>query len=81
MTTTINATENVIKNPVSGDVIQYLPCSINYTGTTQVEQRFNKFTEEDKESKCLKNSIRGFPLDGKVIDLPEGYTGKCHFYS
>ena len=55
--------------------VQYLPCNIQTSGTTEVEDRFNKFTETDPNTSLLTNSLRGYPLEGKVMSLPAGYTG------
>ena len=78
MTTTINATAEALK-PVDAQHIQYLPCSINFTGETQVEDRFKKLTEKDEETGALTGSLRGFPLEGKTIALPDKYTGNIPF--
>ena len=36
MTTTVTGTEEVMSS--AGDRVQYLPCSIDFTGTTQIQQ-------------------------------------------
>ena len=75
MTTTITGSKEVLENTVSANKIQYIPCSINYTGETQISDRFNQFTSENLDKGSLSNSLRGFPLDGKTMKLPEGFTG------
>ena len=76
MTTTIKITEEVLSTPSKSDFVQYLPCTIMTSGSTEVEERFNKFTEaDDKDSELLTNSLRGYPLEGRKLPLPEGYTG------
>ena len=75
MTTTITGSKEALEKPVSANDIQYIPCSINYTGETQINERFSQFTSEDADKVCLRNSLRGFPLDGKTLRLPEGFTG------
>ena len=75
MTTTITGSQEVLENPVPREHVQFLPCSINFTGETQIQERFNQFTTEDEEKGSLSNSLRGFPLDGKTVRLPEGFTG------
>ena len=75
MTTTITGSKMTLENPVSANNIQYIPCHINYTGETQINDRFIKFTSENLNKGSLGNSLRGFPLDGKTVTLPEGFTG------
>ena len=75
MTTTITATADVLKKPADADHIQYLPCSVGFTGETQVDSRFRKLTEKNEETGALSGSFRGFPLEGKTVALPEKYTG------
>ena len=79
MSTVINATEDVMKKSVASDHVQFLPCSIDFTGTTQIQERFNKFTDKAEDG-TLTNSIRGFPLDGKVVSLPSDYKGKSAIF-
>ena len=75
MTTTITGSKMTLENPVSANNIQYMPCYINYTGETQITDRFNQFTSENVRKGSLSNSLRGFPLDGKTVRLPDGFTG------
>ena len=75
MSTSISASEEVMKTSLSPDHVQYVPCSIDFTGTTQIQERFNNFTDKDEETGVLKNSIRGYPLEGKVVKLPERFKG------
>merc|ERR1712215_640469 len=74
-TTNIKIASDVLKQPSDSQHVQFLPCTIVSGGTTDVEERFNRFTEKDEKSGTLSNSLRGFPLDGKVVSLPPGYTG------
>ena len=74
MTTTVTGTEEVMSS--AGDRVQYLPCSIDFTGTTQIQQRFDKFSVKDEGKDTMTNSLRGFPLNGKNVSLPDGFTGK-----
>ena len=75
MTTTVTATAEVMKNPVTADHLHYLPCSVNFTGETEVDERFRKLTEKNEDTGVLTGSFRGFPLEGKSVSLPENYTG------
>ena len=76
MTTTVTATADVMKKPVAADHLHYLPCSVNFTGETEVDERFRKLTEKNEETGVLTGSFRGFPLEGKSVSLPEKYTGE-----
>ena len=75
MTTTINASPEIMNKSENGASIHYLPCSIDFTGTSDIEERFSKFTEKDDDTEILSNSIRGFPLQGKILSVPENYKG------
>ena len=75
MTTTINATAEVLEKPVDADHIHYLPCSINFTGETEVEGRFRKLTGKNEETGVKTGSLRGFPLEGRTVSLPDKYQG------
>ena len=76
MTTTVTATAEVMKKPVAADHIHYLPCSVNFTGETEVDERFRKLTQKNEDTGELTGSFRGFPLEGKSVSLPEKYTGE-----
>ena len=75
MSTNVKISPSVLSTPSSSQHVQFLPCSIMTSSTTEVENRFNRFTETDPDTKVLTNSLRGYPLDGKVMPLPKGYTG------
>ena len=75
MTTTVTATAEVMKKPVAADQIHYLPCSVNFTGETEVDERFRKLVEKNEETGVLTGSFRGFPLEGVSVALPEKYRG------
>ena len=75
MTTTVTATAEVMKKPTGADHIHYLPCSVNFTGETEVDERFRKLTEKNEDTGVLTGSFRGFPLEGRSVSLPEKYTG------
>jgi ribonuclease H2 subunit C len=75
MSTTIKVSPTVLSTPSNSQHVQYLPYTIQTSGTTEVEDRFNKFTETDTTTSVLTNSLRGYPLEGKVMSLPTGYTG------
>lgn len=47
--------DDLCKNSLSSDHVQYLPCSIDSTGTTQIQERFNKFTDKDEETGVVKS--------------------------
>ena len=75
MTTTVTATAEVMEKPVGPDHIHFLPCSLNFTGETEVDERFRQLTEKNEDTGVLTASFRGFPLEGARVSLPEKYTG------
>ena len=76
MTTNIKVSSTMLSTPsTTPQHVQFLPCTIVTGGTTEVEDRFNKFTETDPDTKEITNSLRGYPLEGKVLSMPTGYTG------
>uniref|UniRef100_A0A182MP76 Uncharacterized protein n=1 Tax=Anopheles culicifacies TaxID=139723 RepID=A0A182MP76_9DIPT len=60
-----------LKNPIN---LQYIPATINGDGPANLEQFFTPYTETQPDG-TLRNALRGYPLQGKVSTLPEGYTG------
>ncbi|XP_062559611.1 uncharacterized protein LOC134224291 [Armigeres subalbatus] len=54
--------------------LQYIPATIRGDGPAKVEQYFDSYTEK-LEDNTLANALRGYPLRGKRIDLPENYCG------
>ena len=75
MTTTVTAKAEVMKEPVAADLIHFLPCSVNFTGETEVDERFRKLTEKTGDTGEVRGSFRGYPLEGKSVSLPEKFTG------
>ncbi|PSN50087.1 Copine-8 [Blattella germanica] len=55
------------------NVVHSIPCHIKMDGDAQVSKFFNPYIKNDGE--VLKASFRGYPLIGKLIQLPEGYRG------
>ncbi|KAF8783489.1 ribonuclease H2 subunit C-like [Argiope bruennichi] len=59
---------------VEEDLICHLiPCKINYNGTTNVSDYFTPFIRE--QDGHFTSSIRGHPLKGQKVKIPDGYTG------
>jgi len=56
--------------------VQYLPAKVSHEGSANVEGFFNKFTnyKEGQQTVPLTNAFRGRPLDGRVLELPKGYS-------
>ncbi|XP_058465990.1 ribonuclease H2 subunit C [Malaya genurostris] len=54
--------------------LHYIPATIRGDGPAKVDQYFESYTEQ-LEDETLVNSLRGFPLRGKQINLPIGYSG------
>ncbi|XP_045581019.1 ribonuclease H2 subunit C [Procambarus clarkii] len=60
--------------------IQYIPCNISYDGDAPVDKFFTTYVTEqvaidESQKKCLTGTFRGYPLQGCVMDVPDGYTG------
>ncbi|XP_068210290.1 ribonuclease H2 subunit C [Palaemon carinicauda] len=61
--------------------VQYMPCCVEHNGHADVDKYFTKYIREEtivnagKEEKVLHGVFRGYPLVGKVLPTPEGYTG------
>ncbi|XP_022231816.2 ribonuclease H2 subunit C [Drosophila obscura] len=57
--------------------LHYLPAKVNGDGEANVETYFSNYTREAPEygSGILTNALRGYPLVGDRIQVPEGYKG------
>ncbi|XP_017148572.1 uncharacterized protein LOC108159626 [Drosophila miranda] len=57
--------------------MHYLPAKISGDGEANVETYFNNYTREAPEygSGMLTNALRGYPLVGERMKVPEGYKG------
>ncbi|XP_016994606.2 ribonuclease H2 subunit C [Drosophila takahashii] len=57
--------------------LHYLPAKIDGDGEANVEQYFNNYTREASEfgQGILTNALRGYPLMGEQLKVPEGYRG------
>ncbi|GFT78500.1 uncharacterized protein NPIL_602411 [Nephila pilipes] len=51
----------------------FVPCKINYNGSCNVSDYFTPFIRE--QNNHLTCSVRGHPLKGQTIKLPDDYTG------
>ena len=60
----------------SSHQVQYIPANTDSNGANDdIDVYFNKFTRENKDKKCLENSLRGYPLEGEV-----SYKQARHIY-
>lgn len=75
MSTRLVVDPGVLSRPVPPQHVQFMPFSVKYDGETEIKERFTRFTEENTTKKCLENSVRGYPLEGSVLSVPEAYTG------
>ncbi|KAH8331387.1 hypothetical protein KR074_002027 [Drosophila pseudoananassae] len=57
--------------------LHYLPAKIDGDGEANVEQYFNNYTREatDYGSGVFTNALRGYPLMGQQLKVPEGFKG------
>ena len=53
--------------------LQYIPATIEYNGKEEIQTFFSNFIKPSDEKRCLEASLRGRPLEGEVLTLPEGY--------
>lgn len=61
-------------NTESGNLkLHYLPAKIQGDGPANVEKYFDPYTRA--EDGVLTNSLRGYPLQGKVLKVIDGYKG------
>ncbi|XP_031782820.1 ribonuclease H2 subunit C [Nasonia vitripennis] len=51
-----------------------VPCKIYCDDTANVATYFKPYIK-NIDDEHLKSSFRGYPLQGKIISVPEGYTG------
>ncbi|XP_017027603.1 ribonuclease H2 subunit C [Drosophila kikkawai] len=57
--------------------LHYLPAKVDGDGEANVEEYFNNYTREAAEfgTGVLTNALRGYPLMGERLKVPEGYRG------
>ncbi|XP_075160525.1 ribonuclease H2 subunit C [Haematobia irritans] len=53
--------------------MHFLPAKINGDGVANVDSYFNVYTR--RENGCLKNCLRGYPLEGEEKSVPSNYKG------
>ena len=73
--TNIYIEDGLLDKKTGSDHIQFMPFNVKFNGETEIKQRFNSETEDNKARGCLENSFRGYPLEGERSKLPEGYSG------
>lgn len=58
------------------DQLHFVPAKVNKDSAANVQDYFEQFVEETaKGSDLLSNSLRGRPINGRKIDVPEGWKG------
>ncbi|XP_054739060.1 uncharacterized protein LOC129245101 [Anastrepha obliqua] len=50
--------------------LHFLPAKVNGDGTTDVNNYFNSYTSVEHDG-ILTNAVRGFPLKGETLEVPE----------
>ena len=68
MSTTLKL-DTLPKGKEKSHSLQYIPANIEMNGPEEVDIYFNAFTRENKEKKCLENSLRGYPFQGEVKQM------------
>jgi len=55
--------------------LQFIPAKTCYNGEAKVQTYFTDFVQKDSDDKTLLHtSIRGRPLDGRIVETPKGYS-------
>ncbi|KAM7342321.1 ribonuclease H2 subunit C [Cochliomyia hominivorax] len=62
----LNTEENQLK-------LHFLPAKIQGDGQANVEKYFDPYTRKDHG--ILTNALRGYPLQGEILKVPDGYKG------
>ncbi|XP_052870253.1 ribonuclease H2 subunit C [Anopheles cruzii] len=55
--------------------LHYIPATIDGDGPANVEKFFTPYTTECQQDGTVQNALRGYPLQGKAMTLPDGYKG------
>ncbi|XP_020799709.1 uncharacterized protein LOC110177354 [Drosophila serrata] len=67
------------KNLAKGKSLElhYLPAKVDGDGEANVQEYFNNYTREASEygTGILTNALRGYPLVGERLKVPEGFQG------
>ncbi|XP_017462756.1 PREDICTED: uncharacterized protein LOC108356133 isoform X1 [Rhagoletis zephyria] len=54
--------------------LHFLPAKVNGDGKADVHNYFNSYTRTEQGG-IIANAVRGFPLKGRIIEVPETHTG------
>lgn len=73
MSITIEINNKLLNTKENQLNLHYLPAKIQGDGQANVEKYFDPYTH--KEYGFLSNALRGYPLQGEVLKVPEGYKG------
>lgn len=73
MSITIEINNKLLNTKENQLNLHYLPAKIQGDGQANVEKYFDPYTH--KEHGFLSNALRGYPLQGEVLKVPEGYKG------
>ena len=55
--------------------LHHLPCKIDANEKADVKSFFIPKVEQVNNTSVYKASFRGYPLDGKIIEIPNEYSG------
>ncbi|KAK9719121.1 Ribonuclease H2 non-catalytic subunit (Ylr154p-like) [Popillia japonica] len=72
----IQSGKNSVNYQTKSVKIQSMPCKIHADCDAKVSQYFNTYVKGKKDTDgVLTASFRGYPLEGKEIQVPKGYKG------
>lgn len=57
------------------DRLHYIPARVNKDSAADVAKYFDQFIDESSAGGDLNNSLRGRPIIGAKMDIPEGWQG------
>ncbi|XP_022331402.2 ribonuclease H2 subunit C-like [Crassostrea virginica] len=66
-----------VESAKKDSTVHFFPCEIKYNGEAEVDRYFNTSVKkcEGEDGETFKASFRGRPLNGKIENVPSGYTG------
>ncbi len=61
------------KPPSQDHALQYIPASVDFNGKEEVDVYFTNFIRTKTDGAGLEATLRGRPLDGEALRLPDGH--------
>lgn len=57
------------------DQLHFIPAKVNKDSAADVEKYFDQFTDKSSTGDVLNNSLRGRPIVGAKMNVPDGWQG------